>query len=226
MTLQPSATFHLHSETATTGEESQPWFAMEASIISALSTIPRLAAFATSPSTVGNAGEGASREVQQMEESGKGVTPKKRQTWLRTLLVGLIGAVVASLYPSTSTVCPAWTIQVVDTAGNPLRGAFVRQVWKDYSVESASHEQDAHTDENGHVSFPERTIKSSWLARTFGVISNSASLGVLASYGPSAQVLAYGHSVGGKRLEGSATYRAGKPLAERLVTRPIDLDLK
>src|SRR5207244_13530147 len=72
MTLRPSATFHLHSETATSGEESQPWFAMEASIISALSTIPKLTAFATSPSTVGNAGEGASREVQQVEESGKG----------------------------------------------------------------------------------------------------------------------------------------------------------
>jgi len=54
MTLQPSATFHLHSETATTGDDSQPWFATEANIISALSTIPRLAAFATSPSTVGN----------------------------------------------------------------------------------------------------------------------------------------------------------------------------
>ena len=75
-----------------------------------------------------------------MEESRKGWTLKMRHTWLRTLLVGLIGAVVASLYPSTSTVCPAWTIQVVDTAGNPLRGAFVRQVWKDYSVESASHD--------------------------------------------------------------------------------------
>src|SRR2546422_3086987 len=79
MTLRPSATFHLHSETATTGEESQPWFAMEASIISALSAIPRLTAFATSPSTVGNAGEGASREAQQMEESGKG-------WWLRSTL--------------------------------------------------------------------------------------------------------------------------------------------
>jgi hypothetical protein len=78
--------------------------------------------------------------VQQMEESGRGVTLKMRQTWLRTLLVGLLGAVVASLYAATSTVCPAWTIQVVATAGNPLRGAFVRQVWKDYSVESASHD--------------------------------------------------------------------------------------
>ena len=150
----------------------------------------------------------------------------KKVTWLRTLLVGLIGAVVASLYPATSTVCPAWTIQVVDTAGNPLRGAFVRQVWKDYSVESASHEQDTHTDENGYVSFPERTIRSSWLARTFGVISQTVSLGVHASYGPSALVLAYGHEVGGKRLEGSATYQMGKPLAAKLVTSPNDLHLK
>src|SRR5438309_10751676 len=96
-----------------------------------------------------------------MQESGTGMTVRTRQTWLRTLLVGLIGAGVASLYPSTSTVCPAWTIQVVDTAGSPLRGAFVRQVWKDYSVDSARHQQDVHTDENGHVSFPERTLQPS-----------------------------------------------------------------
>src|SRR5256885_2301584 len=52
MTLRPSTTFHLLSETVTTGEESQPWFAMEASIISVLSTILRLTASGTSPSTV------------------------------------------------------------------------------------------------------------------------------------------------------------------------------
>ncbi len=107
-----------------------------------------------------------------------------------------------------------------------MRGAFVRQVWKDYSVESASHEQDAHTDENGHVSFPERTIRSSWLARTVGVISNTVSLNVHASYGPSAHVLAYGRTIGGKRLEGSAIYHAGEPLPEKLVTRLNDLHLK
>src|SRR5256885_9248129 len=151
-----------------------------------------------------------------MQESGTGMTVRTRQTWLRTLLVGLIGAGVASLYPSTSTVCPAWTIQVVDTAGNPLRGAFVRQVWKDYSVESASHEQDTHTDENGHVSFPERTIRSSWLARTVGVISNTVSLNVHASYGPSAHVLAYGRTIGGNRLEGGANYYPREALPQKL----------
>src|SRR5437870_12431838 len=101
-----------------------------------------------------------------MQESGTGMTVRTRQTWLRTLLVGLIGAGVASLYPSTSTVCPAWTIQVVDTAGNPLRGAFVRQGWKDYSVATGCHEQAAPTDDNGHARFPERTITSRGLAST------------------------------------------------------------
>jgi hypothetical protein len=47
-----------------------------------------------------------------------------------------------------------------------------------------------------------------------------------ASYDPSAQVLAYGHSVGGKRLEGSANYQAGEPLVKKLVTRVNDLHLK
>src|SRR2546428_7565695 len=108
-----------------------------------------------------------------MQESGTGLTVRTRQTWLRTLLVGLIGAGVVSLYPSRSTVCPAWTIRIVDTAGNTLSCAFVRQAWEDYSVESASPEQDVCTDENGYVSFPERTVRSSWMAPTLGGLSDT-----------------------------------------------------
>src|SRR5438552_1397709 len=100
-------------------------------------------------------------------------------------------------------------------------GTSIYRTWR-----SASHQQDAHTDENGHVSFPERTIRSSWLARTVGVISNTVSLNVHASYAPSAHVLAYGRTIGGKRLEGSAIYHAGEPLPEKLVTRLNDLHLK
>src|SRR5256885_10291957 len=114
-----------------------------------------------------------------MQESGTGMTVRTRQTWLRTLLVGLIGAGVASLYPSTSTVCPAWTIQVVDTAGNPLRGGVVRQGWEDYSLESASHQQDTHTNEKGHFSFFSRANNASWLGRTSGVITDTAFAHVL-----------------------------------------------
>src|SRR2546422_6247600 len=101
-----------------------------------------------------------------MQESGTGMTVRTRQTWLRTVLVGLIGAVVASLYPATSTVCPAWTIQVVDTAGKPLRGAFFPPGLEKYFLEAAGHEQDAHTHEKGYVSFSGGAVTSSWVART------------------------------------------------------------
>src|SRR4028119_817613 len=138
--------------------------------------------------------------------------PKRKRLWLRILLIGLACAPLVLLYPVKSTVCPAWTIQVVDEGGNPLRDAFVRQHWQDYSVESDGHEQDAQTDENGYVSFPERTIRASYLSRTLGVVLNGLSLGIHASYGPSAYILAYGEIVGGKRLEGIADCEEGKPL--------------
>ena len=56
-------------------------------------------------------------------------------------------------------------------------------------------------------------------------VCGRAVAGVHASYGPSAHVLAYGHTVGGKRLEGSAYYHAGEPLPEKLVTRVTALHL-
>jgi hypothetical protein len=141
-----------------------------------------------------------------------------KRLWLRILLIGSICVAIALLYPYQSTVCPAWKIQVVDEAGNPLKDAFVRQHWQDYSVESDGHEQDAYTDENGYVSFPERTIRASLLSRGIGAISNTLSEGIHASYGPDAFIAAYGEVVNGKRLEGSATYEEGKPLPEKVET--------
>jgi hypothetical protein len=155
-----------------------------------------------------------------------GIASNKKPIWRRILLIGCIFAFTVSLYPTISIVCPAWRIQVVDESGNPLRGAFVRQVWQDYTLESGSHEQDAQTDGNGYVSFPERTIKASLLFRTLGAIMKGISLNVHASYGPSSYILAYGEIVEGKRLEGSAHYREGAALPQQLVTYVNDLHLK
>ena len=152
--------------------------------------------------------------------------PKKKRVWLRLILIGLACAAVVSLYPSESVVCPTWTIQVVDEAGNPLRGAFVRQVWQDYSIEPQSHEQDTYTDDSGHVSFPERTVRTPLLFWALGVTSNTVSQGVHTSYGPSAYILAYGDIVDGKRFEGSAHYEDGKPLPKQLKTRVNDLGFR
>ena len=149
--------------------------------------------------------------------------PKQKRTWLRALLLGLACVTIISLYPFESVVCPAWTLQVVDETGNPLRRVFVRQVWEFYSVGWQSHRQDAHTDENGNVSFPERTVRVSLLSRALGAINLVLPHG---SCGPVAYVLAYGDIINGKRLEGSAHYEEGKPLPARLVTRVYDLHLR
>lgn len=150
---------------------------------------------------------------------------KQKRVWRNILLFSVACIAIFLLYPVKSTVCPLWKIQVVDEAGSPLKNTFVTQHWKDYSVQSMGEEQGEYTDENGYVSFPERTIRVSRLFRTLGVILNSLSLGVHASYGAHAYILAFGDIVEGKRLEGSASYEEGKPLPERLVTRVRDLHL-
>jgi hypothetical protein len=132
--------------------------------------------------------------------------PKRKRTWWSFLLAGLLCVVVALLYPVESTICPAWTIQVVDEAGRPLTGAFVRQHWQDYSVESRSREEDARTDANGYVSFSERTVSARPLRRALGVISNVLSQGVHASHGPHTFIAAYGRIVEGN---GSQVTRPG-----------------
>jgi hypothetical protein len=152
------------------------------------------------------------------------ISPKAKR-----LLLFIICAAVALLYPFKSTVCPAWTIQVVDNAGNPLKGAWVIQWWQHYTVESSGHRQDAETDKNGYVSFPKRTIRASLLFRTLGVISKtkSGAFGFIhSSFGPDAHIAAYGEIFDGKRFEGSASYRIGQPLPTRLDTDVVELHTK
>ncbi|HEX8773111.1 MAG TPA: DUF6795 domain-containing protein [Pyrinomonadaceae bacterium] len=149
-----------------------------------------------------------------------------KQVWRRILLVVAILAAIALLYPAESTVCPAWRIQVVDGSGKPLKNAWVRQHWQDYSVESNGHEEDSYTDVNGYISFPERSIRASLLFRILGAILNTLSQGVHASYGAHAYIAAYGNIVDGKRLEGSVSYQEGESLPKQLVTYVNDLHLR
>ncbi|HXI89689.1 MAG TPA: hypothetical protein VNO24_06685, partial [Blastocatellia bacterium] len=42
-----------------------------------------------------------------------------------------------------------------------VKKALARQVWQDYDVEDDSHEEDLLADEDGHVRFDERSIRTS-----------------------------------------------------------------
>ena len=99
----------------------------------------------------------------------------------------------------------------------------MRQHWQDYSVESDSHQQDIYSDENGYVSFPERTVKASRLSRFVGATLNLLSQGVHASFGASSHIAAYGDIVEGRRLEGFASYEEGNSLPKRLEMYMVNL---
>ncbi|MFL6283455.1 MAG: hypothetical protein ACJ74Q_09980 [Pyrinomonadaceae bacterium] len=120
-------------------------------------------------------------------------------------------------------IVPAWRIQIVDEAGNPVKGAFVRQVWQDYDVEREGHEQDAGSNNDGYVSFPKRIIRTSPEERAKGRARNIQRLGVHASFGVHAYVLVWGEIVGCQRLEGDADYKEGKPLPSQLKMRKVTL---
>jgi hypothetical protein len=64
------------------------------------------------------------------------------------------------LYPWKTTVVPEWRVRIVDQSGAPLANTGVREVWQHSSVEARSHEEDRVTDNEGYVTFPQRTIRS------------------------------------------------------------------
>ena len=147
---------------------------------------------------------------------------RKRNSILLSFLVtgvALFSTAAQTKLDETVVIVPAWKIQVVDPSGKPMRNVFVRQVWRDYDVEDTDHESDAYTDRNGFVSFPQRRgPKVSEDARKNNRLKNVQELGVHASFGVHAYILAWGKIVGCKRLEGDADYTPGKPLPTKLRT--------
>lgn len=116
-----------------------------------------------------------------------------------------------------SLIVPAWRIQIVDETGKPVTNVLVREAWQDYDIEDTGHEADARSDENGYVSFPERREPQvSKLARTKNKLKHIRELGVHASHGVDAYVMAWGEMVGCKMRDGNVNYESGKPLPTKL----------
>src|SRR5947207_2640878 len=79
----------------------------------------------------------------------------------KIVLLVFVGAlVVMALFPFETTIVPEWRVRIVDESDQPLRNVGVREVWKHYSIETQSHEQDLLTDSDGYVMFLKRTIRS------------------------------------------------------------------
>lgn len=78
----------------------------------------------------------------------------------KVLILLLAVLALIALYPWKTTIVPEWQVRIVDEEGIPLRNTGVREVWQHSSVEARSHEEDRVTDNEGYVTFPQRTIRS------------------------------------------------------------------
>ncbi|MGH9558905.1 MAG: hypothetical protein ACRD30_06650 [Bryobacteraceae bacterium] len=102
----------------------------------------------------------------------------------------LLAILVGLLIPLPQTVVPAWTAQVVDESGAPQPGATVREVWRQYSLESASYHDQRNTDAKGMVSFPRRSLWRPAIVNLIGIVRNRMKDGNRALYGPVAYLVA------------------------------------
>jgi hypothetical protein len=109
---------------------------------------------------------------------------------LRTLIIAmLIAALAAPAFIRTESVTvPPWRVRFVDLKGEALRGLEVEQTWRNYSVESgdeaAGNRATGATDGDGWVSFPERRLNTSLLARIIGPVRSVQHGGMHAAFGP------------------------------------------
>lgn len=135
----------------------------------------------------------------------------------RLILTLLILIVIVLLWPVETVIVPAWRIKIIHESGKPLPEKFVRQSWKHYSAEldAAEHLEDAWTDADGYVSFPERTIYASLFTRVLSPTINLIQLQVHASFGPRASVTAWNE----KNFPSSIEYDSRKPLPTELVVK-------
>jgi hypothetical protein len=132
----------------------------------------------------------------------------------RIIIVVSILVVVGAFCPYQTSVVPTWNLLVVDQQTRPYPAITVTEAWKNYTLdtEPGQNFDVRQTDKNGHVEFPEKTIRAS-LAKRLLLTSYSA-LMVLAHGGFGIQ--AYVHASGPQGYA-EVKYVPGKPPPDRLV---------
>jgi hypothetical protein len=136
----------------------------------------------------------------------------------------VVGAIVLglSLIPIPYVACPSWDVSVVDDIGHPVQRATVRLVYRNYSAEARSHEEDRTTDELGHADFPRRE-SSVPVLRLCYYSASAARTGVHASFGRHASAFAFGKGLYGISTSGElVTNWTGSPdhMESRIVAEP------
>jgi hypothetical protein len=113
------------------------------------------------------------------------------KVWSTCLLVVLVILLFVVFYPFQIRIAPDWVARVVDENGHPVVQAEVLENWQEYSIEEVSHEENKSTALDGIVRFQPRTLRASIASRVGGCAHNFQKLGVHASCGASAHLVAY-----------------------------------
>jgi hypothetical protein len=112
---------------------------------------------------------------------------------LALAVIAVVAAIL--LFPVKRTVAPEWTIYTLDADRHPLANITVREVWQQYSLENAGHEEDRLTDSSGRVQFPRRSLRSSIGQQLVGCFEQVMKTGVHTSCGAHSYLVAFGKGV-------------------------------
>ena len=87
------------------------------------------------------------------------------------VVCALAVVLIIFLYPFETTTVPRWNLRIVDDAGAAVREINVTEHWQNYLLETGGHEEAKTTNQDGLVSFDERSIRASVARRLFSRIS-------------------------------------------------------
>jgi hypothetical protein len=113
----------------------------------------------------------------------------------RALAAFLLLLLILLVFPYKTIIVPPWTLRVVDESGAAVRGINVTEHWQHYLLESSGHEDVRQTGADGHVSFPERTIRASLLGRFLATIVRLTKSGTESKREPYASMVVWGSKV-------------------------------
>lgn len=133
------------------------------------------------------------------------MTASKKTLIGRLVVLGLL----VLLVPWKSQIAPAWKVRVVDQGGHPIVGLAVSQNWTDPNFRGLWLEEDARTDENGFVDFPERSTWKNVFLKVGSPIWNRLLFGK-----KNYEAMVFGW---GSYSQGAVYYHRGQTLPEKLV---------
>lgn len=107
------------------------------------------------------------------------------------ILLALAALIFFVFYPFEYQIAPEWVARVVDEDGHGVSDVDVSNSYQEYSLEETSHEDHALTESDGVVRFPPHKMRASIASRVVGCVRNFRQLGVHASCGTYAWLVAY-----------------------------------